>query len=119
MAYYFLNEARVLDAKVQERPEVDEVCDDEYIQSPELMIMTEPLYVQDLVQDGRYVDQAQSGDPLLGIGAGIDSKVHHEQFGIAAGVLLLDFLDFHVELVDCDLLGRLWVCVHFEYNVIK
>lgn len=48
--YYLLNEAGVLQADVHEGPQVDQVGQEEHVQGSKVMVVAEPLQVQDLVQ---------------------------------------------------------------------
>lgn len=118
MSYYLLDEAGVLHAQVHERPEIQKLADEQDCQRSEVVVVAEPAHVQDFVQDGRHLDQAQSQHPFLAVGASVTSRVHHEQFGLAARVLLFHLVDFHVQLFLFFGLG-LSILVQALHNILK
>lgn len=54
-----MNKAGILKAQVHEGPQVEQMSEEEHIESAEVVVMAEPLQMEDLVEQGWDVDQAE------------------------------------------------------------
>ena len=74
--------------------------------------MGEPFGMEDFVEDGGDVDEAEGENPFAFFGSRVRREVHDEEASLVAGVVFFDLLDLNIEFVG--FLIVLFVILHFK-----